>query len=229
MKTLKNPGAFRAFAKWALPLSAMLGVLLLIPALYLGLVSSPADYQQGETVRIMYVHVPAASGSLLLYVMLGIAAFVAFVWKHTMADIFCAAAAPVGAVLAALCLITGSLWGKPMWGTWWVWDARLTSMLILFFFYLGAVVLRSAFADAVRGAKAGQILLILGLINVPIVKFSVDWWNTLHQGASLFRPAGPAIAGPMLTPLLVAMGAGFFLCVALILMRMLTLMAKKAP
>jgi heme exporter protein C len=227
MKTLKNPGAFRAFAKWALPLSASLGLLLLIPALYLGLVSSPVDYQQGETVRIMYVHVPSASGALLLYVMLGLSAFVAFIWKHTMADIFCAAAAPVGAVLAALCLITGSLWGKPMWGAWWVWDARLTSMLILFFFYLGAVVLRGSFADTARGAKASQILLILGLINVPIVKFSVDWWNTLHQGASIFRKTGPSIAEPMLTPLLVATAAGFFLCVALILMRMLTQMAKK--
>jgi heme exporter protein C len=228
MKTLNHPGAFRAFAKWALPLFTTLGVLLLIPALYLGLVASPVDYQQGETVRIMYVHVPSASGSLLLYVLMGISAFIAFVWKHALADVFCAAAAPVGAVLAALCLATGSLWGKPMWGAWWVWDARLTSMLILFFFYLGAIVLRDAFADAARGAKASQILLILGLINVPIVKFSVDWWNTLHQKASIFRETGPAIAGPMLTPLLVATAAGFSLCLALILARMVIRLAKKS-
>jgi heme exporter protein C len=222
MKMLNHPAAFRAFSRIATPLFAILGLLLLAPALYMALVASPVDYQQGETVRIMYVHVPAAWGALLIYLALGIAAFTAFIWKHALADVFVEAAAPVGAVLATLCLITGSLWGKPMWGTWWVWDARLTSMLALFFFYLGAIALRGAFADEMRGAKASQILLLLGLINLPIVKFSVDWWNTLHQSASVLRKGGSAIAPEMMVPLLLSAACGFCLCAALILLRMET-------
>jgi heme exporter protein C len=228
MKTLSNPGHFKAFARIALPLFSVLAVLLLAPALYLALLASPPDYQQGETVRIMYVHVPAAWGAMLIYVALGIAAFIAFIWKHTLADVFIEAAAPVGAVVAALCLITGSLWGKPMWGTWWVWDARLTSMLVLFFFYLGAIALRGAFADVDRAAKASQILLIIGLINLPIVKFSVDWWNTLHQTASIMRKGGSAIAPAMMGPLLTCTAAGFCLAFALILARMLVVLARKS-
>jgi heme exporter protein C len=222
MKTLSRPGPFRRFANIAWPICALAGSLLLIPGLHQALVTSPVDYKQGETVRIMYVHVPAAWGALLLYAAMGIAAFTAFIWKHTLADVFCKAAAPVGATLAALCLITGSLWGKPMWGAWWVWDARLTSMLVLFFFYLGAIALRGAFADEVRGAKASQLLLLLGVVNLPIVKFSVDWWNTLHQGESIFRSGGPTIAPAMLQPLLLMTGAGFFICTSVILLRMLS-------
>jgi heme exporter protein C len=222
MNMLYRPGPFRRFANIAWPICAIAGVLLFLPGIYAALVTSPVDYQQGETVRIMYVHVPAAWGALLLYAAMGIAAFVAFIWKHALADLFCKAAAPIGATLAAICLITGSLWGKPMWGTWWVWDARLTSMLVLFFFYLGALALRGAFADETRGAKASQLLLLLGVINLPIVKFSVEWWHTLHQGESVLRAGGATIAPAMMQPLLLMAGSGFFVCMALILIRMLS-------
>ena len=142
----------------------------------------------------MYIHVPAAWIGLALYVAMAIAAGVGLVARHALADVFCVAAAPVGAVLVAICLITGSIWGKPTWGAWWVWDARLTSVLILFLLYCGYIVLRGAFDDHERGGKAGAILLLAGAVNIPIVRFSVDWWHTLHQPASVLRMGGPPIA-----------------------------------
>jgi heme exporter protein C len=150
----------------------------------------------------MYIHVPAAWMSLFVYTNMAIAAAVGLVWKHPLADLFTKAAAPIGAGFTALCLITGSLWGEPMWGTWWVWDARLTSVLILFFLYLGYMALVNAFDDPTRGAKAGAILVLVGVVNVPIIKFSVDWWNTLHQPASVTRLDAPRMHVDMLYPLL---------------------------
>jgi heme exporter protein C len=160
--------------------------------------------------------------------MMALAALTAFVWKHTLADMFCKAAAPVGATLTALCLITGSLWGKPMWGAWWVWDARLTSMLILFFLYIAYIVLRGAFDDDERGAKASQLLLVIGLINIPIIKFSVEWWNTLHQGATVFKKGGSALDPSMMPALFLMTGGYFFFTATIILLRLLNdLEAKK--
>jgi heme exporter protein C len=172
------------------------------------LIYSPADYQQGETVRIMYVHVPAAWMAMFCYSAMAGASAVALVWKHAVAHVTARATAPIGAAFTFLALVTGSLWGKPMWGTWWVWDARLTSVLILFFLYLGYMALENAFDDRARGAKAAAILAIVGAVNVPIIKFSVDWWNTLHQPASVVRLGGPAIHPSMLTPL-VLMAIGY--------------------
>jgi heme exporter protein C len=222
-----NPTRFQKLARILWPVSAVLCVILFGLGLNAALFASPVDYQQGETVRIMYIHVPAAWWALGIYSMMAIAALTAFVWKHTVADLFCKAAAPVGAMLTLLCLITGSLWGKPMWGAWWVWDARLTSMLILFFLYLGFIVLRGAFEDEQRGEKASQLLLIIGLINIPIIKFSVEWWNTLHQGATVFKKGGSALDPSMMPALFLMAGATFFFCMAVLLVRLLTAIALK--
>jgi heme exporter protein C len=207
---LANPARFQRFAGAVLPWSAGLTVVTLLAGLTLALVGSPPDYQQGEAVRIMYVHVPAAWMAMFVYASMATAAAVGLVWKHPLADLFARAAAPIGAGFTAICLITGSLWGEPMWGTWWVWDARLTSVLILFFLYLGYIALVNAFDDAGRGTAAGNILLLVGAVNIPIIKFSVDWWNTLHQPASISRLDAPAIDATMLAPLLV-MAVGFTL------------------
>lgn len=224
---LFRPGAVRAFIHATLPACAVLALLLLLAGLYYSLFNSPPDYRQGETVRIMYVHVPAAWGALLLYVGMAMLGFSAYVWKHAVADLLIEAACPVGAALSLLCLITGSIWGRPMWGAWWVWDARLTSMLILFLLYLGVMGLRGGFADMQRGAKASQLLLVIGLINVPIVKFSVDWWHTLHQPESVFKAQGPSIAPAMLLPLGLMALALFFFCASVIMARYLRLDRQK--
>ncbi|HEV7370606.1 heme ABC transporter permease [Arenibaculum sp.] len=203
MHRFANPARFQRLSAAILPWSSGATVLLLAAGLYLALFASPADYQQGETVRIMYVHVPAAWMALFVYTSMAAAAAAGFVWRHPLADLFAKAAAPVGAGFTAVCLVTGSLWGEPMWGTWWVWDARLTSVLVLFFLYLGYMALVNAFDDPTRGARAGAILLLVGAVNVPVIKFSVDWWNTLHQPASVVRMGGPAIDPSMLWPLMV--------------------------
>ena len=203
-----NPTRFLRFADAVQPWMAGATMILLAAGLYLGLFSSPADYQQGETVRIMYVHVPAAWMALFCYTSLAISCAVALIWKHPLADLAAKATAPIGASFTFLALVTGSLWGKPMWGTWWVWDARLTSVLVLFFLYLGYMALNNAFDDPGRGAKASSILALVGFVNVPIIKFSVEWWNTLHQPSSVVKMGGPAIHPSMLTPLLL-MGLGF--------------------
>jgi heme exporter protein C len=208
MHRFANPARFLRISNVVLPWAAGVTVVLMIVGLYLSLFASPADYQQGDTVRIMYIHVPAAWMALFVYTNMAIAAAVGLVWKHPLADLFTKAAAPIGAGFTALCLITGSLWGEPMWGTWWVWDARLTSVLILFFLYLGYMALVNAFDDPTRGAKAGAILVLVGVVNVPIIKFSVDWWNTLHQPASVVRMGGPSIDPSMLWPRLM-MGLAF--------------------
>ncbi|MEQ9574254.1 MAG: heme ABC transporter permease [Rhodospirillales bacterium] len=188
---------------------------------YQGRPAPPADYQQGETVRIMYVHVPAAWMALFCYTGLAISAAVGLIWKHPVADVAARATAPIGACFTFLALLTGSLWGKPMWGTWWVWDARLTSVLVLFFLYLGYMALNSAFDDPQRGSKASAILAMVGFVNVPIIKFSVDWWNTLHQPASIVRMDGPTIHPDMLWPLFLMIGAftTYYLWVLMLRMR----------
>ncbi len=197
-----NPARFLRLAAVVQPWAAGLTIAALIAGLYLGLIASPGDYQQGETVRIMYIHVPSAWMALFCYTNMALASAVALIWRHPLADVIAKATAPIGACFTFLALVTGSLWGKPMWGTWWVWDARLTSVLILFFLYLGYMALYNAFDDATRGARAAAVLALVGVVNVPIIKFSVDWWNTLHQPASVVKLDGPAIHPSMLWPLL---------------------------
>ncbi|TCS63649.1 heme ABC transporter permease [Varunaivibrio sulfuroxidans] len=228
MHRFANPTRFLRLSDVILPWSAALTAILMTVGLYGAFFIAPPDYQQGESVRIMYVHVPSAWMGLFCYTSLAIASGVALIWKHPLADVAARATAPIGAAFTFLSLVTGSLWGKPMWGTWWVWDARLTSMLILFFLYLGYMALAGAFDDRARGEKASAILALVGFVNVPIIKFSVDWWNTLHQPASVFRMGGPTIAWSMLWPLLV-MGAAFtayYVWVLLLRMRA-ELMANK--
>ncbi len=210
-----------------LPWCARLSLVVLAVGLYLALVAAPPDYQQGDTMRIMYIHVPAAWLALAVYLFVAVASAVALVWRHPLAEIAAGAAAPIGAAFTFVCLTTGSLWGRPMWGAWWVWDARLTSVLVLFFLYLGYIALVNAFDDPARGAKAGSVLALVGIVNLPIIKFSVDWWNTLHQPASVLRLGGPRIDLSMLVPLLV-MALGFFLLFAtLLLLRMRTVLNER--
>jgi heme exporter protein C len=224
---LANPTRFRAITAIILPVAVMVTALALIYGLYLAFFASPADYQQGETVRIMYIHVPAAWMALLAYLAMAIAAVFYLVWRHPLADIGARAMAIPGASFALITLLTGSFWGHPMWGTWWVWDARLTSMLILFFLYLGYIALADGFERPERGSKPASLLLIVGVINLPIIKFSVDWWNTLHQGSSVLRFGGPSIDPAMLWPLLVMALAmlGWFISVSIL--RMNTLLAQR--
>lgn len=191
--------------------SLVLALSFIAVGLVGGLWLAPPDYQQLDSARIMYVHVPSAWMALLVYTVMAVASACAYVWRHGAADLVAKAAAPIGAAFTFLCLATGSLWGRPMWGTWWEWgDARLMSVLILFFLYLGYIALWQAIEDPFRAARAARLLAIAGFMNVPIVKFSVDWWNnrTLHQPASVFRLDGPTIDPSMLWPLL-AMAAGF--------------------
>ena len=208
MHRFASPGRFLRLANAVLPWSAGLAALLIAGGLYLALFVAPPDYQQGESVRIMYVHVPSAWMALFVYSVIAAASAVALIWRHPLADLVAKASAPVGAGFTFLALVTGSLWGKPMWGTWWVWDARLTSVLVLFFLYLGHMAIMNAFEDPARGFRAAAVLALVGFINVPIIHFSVEWWSTLHQPSSLLRMSGPAIHASMLWPLL-AMALGF--------------------
>ncbi|MGD0189930.1 MAG: heme ABC transporter permease [Rhizomicrobium sp.] len=202
-----NPKRFMDVSGMLLPWFAAAAGVCLAVGLYLGLFISPTDYQQGDTVRIMFVHVPATWIAMMAYGLMAGASLFGLVWRHPLADVAARSAAPLGALFTALALITGSLWGKPMWGAYWVWDARLTSFLILFFLYLGYIALWNAIEDEVRAGRAAAILALVGVVDVVIVKFSVDWWNTLHQGESIFRAGGPTIAPVFLWPLgLMALG-----------------------
>ncbi|HYX02793.1 MAG TPA: heme ABC transporter permease [Reyranella sp.] len=216
---LANPARFRRFSQRALPGLALATVLALLVGLYMALIQSPPDYQQGETVRIMFLHVPSAWLAMAGYALLAALGAALLVWRHPLAALMARAAAPVGACFALVCLLTGSLWGRPMWGTYWVWDARLTSMLLLFFLYLGHIALSRAYDDSDRGDRAAAILALAGVINLPIIKFSVDWWNTLHQPASVARLGGPAIHPTILIPLLWMAGALLLLFILLVLLR----------
>lgn len=222
IRRFANPARFLSLSRWVVPVCAVLTVVTLGLGLWLALVASPPDYQQKETVRIMYVHVPAAWMALFIYTSMAAAAVTGFVWKHVVAELYAKAAAPVGAAFTLVCLLTGALWGQPMWGTWWAWDARMTSVLVLFFLYLGYIVLVDAFDDPQRGLTAGAVLLIVGVVNIPVIKFSVDWWNTLHQPASITRLDAPAIDASMLWPLLCMAAAFKFLFVTLAFVRLET-------
>lgn len=203
------------FGKIARPLfwvSGYLAVIFWAVGLYLGLVESPPDYQQKDTVRIMYIHVPAAWMSLFVYASMAIAGLVFLIWKHVLAGLYIRSVAGLGAAFTLICLITGAIWGAPTWGTWWVWDARLTSVLILFFLYAGIIVILDSFDTQDAGLTAASWLAIIGSVNLPIIKFSVDWWNTLHQSASISsfeRLADPAMDAAFLQPLLIMTVAYF--------------------
>ncbi len=204
---LANPTRFLAFSAAVLPFLAASTVSLFALGLYLALFVAPADYQQGDSVRIMYVHVPAAILAMACYVVMAVAALGTLVWRHPLADVSARAAAPLGAALTFLGLVTGALWGRPMWGAWWVWDARLTSFLVLFIMYLGLIALWRAFDDPARAGRTAAVLILVGFVNIPIIKFSVEWWNTLHQPASILRLGGPTIHPSMLWPLIVMLAA----------------------
>lgn len=203
MIALANPARFNAVSGCLLPFLAVATALVMAVGLYQAFFVSPADYQQGETVRIMFVHVPAAWLAMFGWTLMSIASLGVLVWRHPLADVAAEAAAPLGAAFTLIALVTGSFWGRPMWGTWWEWDARLTSVLVLFLMYLGVIALRSALDEPSRAARLVAILTLVGFINIPIIKFSVDWWNTLHQPASVIRVDGPTIHPDILMPLLV--------------------------
>ena len=218
MQFLANPNRFLKLAAVVQPWLAGATVILFALGLYFALFASPPDYQQGDSVRIMYVHVPAAWMAMMVYSLLAGFAVASLVWRHPLADVMAKAAAPLGAGFTLIALVTGSIWGEPTWGTWWKWDARMTSVLVLFFFYLGHMALTGAFDDAARGARAAAILALVGVINLPIIKFSVEWWSTLHQPASILRLGAPTIHSTMLTPLFLMAGAflGYFLCLLIL-------------
>ena len=226
MHRFANPARFLRIARVATPLCALCGLAALLGGWGWGLFFAPKDYLQGDTVRIMYVHVPSAMFAMGGYLSVAIAAGVGYIWRHPLADLAARAMAPVGAVYAAICLISGSLWGRPTWGTYWVWDARLTSMLVLFFLYLGYIALADAFEDKVRGSRAAAILAMIGLINLPIIQYSVVWWNTLHQGQSISL-SGSTIDPSMLWPLGLSWLGFALLFGAITLMRMRTALADQ--
>jgi heme exporter protein C len=208
MLRFANPTRFLGLARVLIPVLGAVAAVLLAVGLTMVFFVSPEDYQQGATVRIMYIHVPAAWLSMACYTLMALSGIGTLVWRHPLADVSAKAAAPLGAAFTLLCLVTGSLWGKPMWGTWWVWDARLTSVLVLFLMYCGVIALWNAIEDPTRAGRSVAVLTLVGFVNIPIVKFSVDWWNTLHQPASVIRMGGPTLDPSMLWPLLVmAVGA----------------------
>jgi heme exporter protein C len=220
MVSLANPTRFLGLVDRVVPLLTALTLILLGVGLYLAFFVAPPDYQQGETVRIMFVHVPAAWLAMFGYMLIATAALGTLIWRHPLADVAAKTAAPIGATFCFIALVTGSLWGKPMWGTYWVWDARLTSVLVLFLLYLGLIALWQAIEEPGRAGRAAAILALVGAINIPIIKFSVNWWNTLHQPASIIRLGGPTIDPSMLWPLLVMAIAFTLLFVLLHLLAM---------
>ncbi len=212
-----SPPHFYRLAGRLIPWTGAFAAVLLAYGLYGGLVLAPPDYQMGDGFRIIYVHVPSAWMSLFTYVLMATAAAIGLIWRIKLAHAVAAACAPLGASFTALALITGSIWGKPMWGTWWVWDARLTSELLLFFLFAGYMALRASFDETNRADRASAVLAIVGVVNVPIIHYSVQWWNTLHQGPTVSKLSAPSIDTDMLTPLL-AMTLGFMLYFAAVLM-----------
>lgn len=211
---IANPTRFLRIVDRVLPWLIAATIVVFAIGLYRAL-NAPDDYQQGATVKIMFLHVPAAWLGMFGWALMSVAALGTLVWRHPLADVAAKAAAPIGATFCFIALVTGSLWGKPMWGTYWVWDARLTSMLVLFLLYLGLIALWQAIEEPGRAGRAAAILALVGVVNIPIIKFSVDWWNTLHQPASIIRPGGPSIDPSMLAPLFV-MAVGFTLLFVLL-------------
>jgi len=220
MPSLANPTRFLSLVDRLVPWLTALTAILFAAGLYLAFFVAPPDYQQGETVRIMFIHVPAAWLAMFGYMLIAAASLGTLIWRHPLADVAAKTAVPIGATFAFITLVTGSLWGKPMWGTYWVWDARLTSMLVLFLLYLGLAALWQAIEEPGRAGRAAAILALVGVINIPIIKFSVDWWNTLHQPASVVRLGGPTIDPSMLVPLVVMAIAFTLLFVVLHLIAM---------
>jgi heme exporter protein C len=213
---LASPKKFYLLAGRLLPYLSIVAALLFAYGLIGGLILSPPDYQQGDAYRIIYIHVPSAFLSMFIYLSMAFCALLSLVWRIKLADVVITASAPIGAWLTVLALVTGAIWGKPMWGTWWIWDARLTSELILAFLYVGVIAMQTAFPSREQGARASAILVVVGSVNIPIIHYSVYWWNTLHQGATISQFAKPAIAPSMLYPLLAMLAA--FLCYYLIVM-----------
>jgi heme exporter protein C len=211
-----NPARFVSFANRTIPWLSGLAVLVFAFGIDQAMIA-PDDYQQGATVKIMFIHVPSAWLGMLGWGLMTLAALGTLVWRHPLADVAAKAAAPIGAAFTLLCLVTGSLWGRPMWGTYWVWDARLTSVLVLFLLYLGVIALWRTVEDPSRAARAAAIFTLVGAIDLPIIKFSVEWWNTLHQGTSIFRLDGPTIDPSILIPLLI-MAVAFTLLFAVLLL-----------
>lgn len=224
MHKFANPARFSRLALQLEPWLGGIAAVCLIVGLYFGLFDSPQDYQQGEFVRIMYVHVPAAWMATMVYATMALGSASFLIWRHPLGDVLAQASAPLGAAFTAITLITGSLWGKPTWGTWWEWDARMTSVLILFFLYMGYMALAATLDAEERSKKTLAILVLIGVVNLPIIKFSVEWWSTLHQPASIIRLDGPTIDGSMLTPLLFMIAGFTFFYVSLALIRMRTLL-----
>jgi heme exporter protein C len=222
MQRYANPQTFVALARQLTPWLLGVAVALIVVGLYLALVVAPPDKYQHDAARIMHVHVPAAWMSIFVYANMAIASASAFIFKHPLGDVAAKAAAPIGAVFTALALITGMLWGKPTWGAWWVWDGRLTSELVLLFIYIGYIALWDAIEEPTRAARMARILCLVGAVNLPIIHFSVQWWQTLHQGVSVFRADGPQMPASMLWPLLL-MALGYTILFAgLLLVRMRT-------
>ena len=201
MYTIANPARFMQVSAAILPWLWALAAVIAAIGLYMGFAASPGDYQQGETVRIMYIHVPAAWLAMMGYTFIFLSSLGSLIFRHPLADVSAKVAAPIGAAFTLQALVTGSIWGKPTWGAYWAWDARLTSFLILFLLYIGLIALWNAIDDQVKAGRAAAILAIVGSVNIPIIHYSVEWWNTLHQGASVFRKGGPTIAPVFLWPL----------------------------
>lgn len=217
---LGSPPTFYGFAGKLIPWLSVITLALMAYGLYGGLALAPADYQQGEGFRIIYVHVPSAWLSLFVYVTMAVAGVVALIWRMKVAEVWVTSSAPLGASFTFLALVTGSLWGKPMWGTYWVWDARLTSELVLLFLYLGIIALDAAIEDRRSAARACALLAIVGVVNIPIIHYSVEWWYTLHQGPIMANPAKPSVHPDMLWPLLMMAVAFNFFYFTLVLLRM---------
>jgi len=227
MHKFANPARFMRLSKIFLPWCAGLTLFLSALGLYYAFFLAPEDYQMGNTYRIIYIHVPAAYMAQFGYGIIAVASAVGFIWRHPLADQAARATAPLGAAFTALALLTGSLWGKPMWGTYWIWDARLTSMLILFFIYLGYIAVWETIEDQVKAARIAAIIALVGIINVVIIKFSVDWWYTLHQPATLMRMDGPTIGGDMLTALLLMIGAFNMFFITVVIWRIQSLILRR--
>lgn len=213
-----TPSRFNKFEKIALPALAILTVLFFIIGVYYALYNSPTDYQQGEFVRIMYVHVPAAWLSMGAYISISVSALSYLIWRNPLSAIFMKCAIPIGSVFCTICLITGMLWARPIWGVYWAWDARLTSVLLLLFIYMGLYILYNAFEDEEKAARATAVLALIGLVNIPIIRMSVKWWNTLHQPASVMRLQKPALAPDILTPLMLMFVFYIFLFLTLLIL-----------
>ena len=232
-KTIKNwfhlmgsPRSFDRIAGKITPWLIAIFALLTLTGLYLGLVVAPTDYQQGESYRIIYIHVPTAWMSMLIYVLMAIAATVGLIWRIKVADAIASASAPIGAAFTFIALVTGSLWGKPMWGTWWVWDARLTSMLILFIFYIAYISVWKFVDNYEKANRVSSIIAIIGSLNLPVIKYSVDWWNTLHQSSSITLTSAPTIHYTMLIPLIIMLIGTILYTLIVFLMRYKTEIMK---